>query len=53
MYEGKLELIFPRVIHEGGMLVNKRLSKNNGSRGDHGIIYYIYYKYTNTQQTRH
>ena len=38
MHEGKLELIFPRVIHEGGMLVNKRLSKNNGSRGDHGII---------------
>ena len=37
MHEGKLELIFPRVIHEGGMLVNKRLSKNNGSRGDHGI----------------
>jgi hypothetical protein len=39
MDEGVLELIFFLSIHEGGMLAIKRPSKNNGSRGDHGINY--------------
>jgi len=37
MHEGNLELNFPRVIYERGMLVIKRPSKNNRSGGDHGI----------------
>jgi len=37
MHEGNLELFFPRLIYERGMLVSKLPSKNNGSRDDHGI----------------
>jgi len=37
MHEGNLELFFPRLIYERGMLVSKLPSKNNGSRDYHGI----------------